>query len=173
MIDDPATIDDLPLDDEFPAHDVCVDPSRWLFVKLCRQFERFFQDLSDFLCAAFPSAANLASAIDYQKHLIVLPDYRRKFGKRIPIGHDWISYFHTAARLSTWQPLDEPEATPGAVLDIRDGESDDQQASHFDWGSWPLNDERRWMRWFEQTVLFRRAASRSQFLRIQLRRPGA
>lgn len=171
IIDDPTTVDDMPLD-EFPALDVCVDPSRWLFVKLCRQFDRFFADLGAFLGEALPSATNLASAVDYQKQLMVLPDYRRKYGKTVPIGHDWISYFATATRLSTWQRLDEPAATPGAVVDVRDGRDDDADAAHFDWGRWAPNDERRWMRWFEQTVLFRRAASRSQFVRLQLRQPA-
>jgi hypothetical protein len=58
----------------------------------------------------------------------------------------------------------EPEPFPGASIAVNDQECG--RGGSLDFGSGDLQD--RWVRWIEQTVLFRNSADRSNFSGIRL-----
>jgi hypothetical protein len=141
-----------------------VDPSRWLFLHLCRELDCFYRELGAFLGREHPGAHALASALDYQRQLVVLPDYQAATGKTFPVQHDWPGYFGRALRLGSPEPMSEPPRLRGAWIQVEDGRSDDRGA--FEWG----RPAERLPRWFERTVLFRNA--RANFRHVRLNRDG-
>ena len=68
------------------------------------------------LRARFPNAANLESAVAYQKNVMVLPTYDSARGKVFTTDFDWVSYFAAARRIITYEPLAEPEPAENAFV---------------------------------------------------------
>ncbi|HEY7413347.1 MAG TPA: cobalamin-dependent protein [Vicinamibacteria bacterium] len=150
FLSDAAAFEDLPCD-VVPDHPRYFEASRWAFVMLCRQFDDQFDALSARVRAAFPDAGNLASALEYQRNLVVLPGYDAAAGKAFRTDLDWPGYFRQARLLTRYEPLGEPAPAPGATVLV----SDDQPELR-----WADRDEGgRWLAWMERTREMQRTLS--------------
>jgi putative methyltransferase len=103
----PDMTDEMALDD-FEEAPFVVDASKWLYVKSCFQLDGFYRELSRFLTARFPQAPCLKGAIEYQRNMVITPDYSSRKGKSFPVQHDWPAFFETARGLLEYRQLDEP-----------------------------------------------------------------
>jgi putative methyltransferase len=106
---EPEMTDMMELED-FPDAAFTVDPIKWLYAKTCLRLDDFYSALSSFLIKRFPQGTNLKSVIEYQKQLVITPEYDSSRGKSFFLNHDWPSFFKTALVLMDYQPLDEPSA---------------------------------------------------------------
>ena len=94
--------------EEFPECPILVDPSRWVYAKTCFKLDSFYSDLSCFLLQRFPNATHLKSAIDFQKNMVVMPEYSSQVGKSFSIDRDWPAFFAAAAAQIEYQKMEEP-----------------------------------------------------------------
>ena len=157
---------------QLPRFESQIEPSRWLYVQICFAIDEFYEALSGFLTNRHPDAQNLASLVDYQRNLVVLPSYDREVGHSFDTDLDWVTYLRAASRLTTFTKLDEPEPTPGAtVLALDRSWSDEGVTMPHEWGAG--GDEQRTMRWIHTTVTGRNSARKNNFQELQLRRPVA
>jgi hypothetical protein len=85
-------------------------PASWVFVNACFHLDEFYAELSDFFAARFPQARYLKGAIEYQKNMVVMPDYSSAKGKSFRIERNWPALFETAQGMLEYRQLDEPEA---------------------------------------------------------------
>jgi hypothetical protein len=109
LLSDPVMTDEMELE-EFAHCPFVVEPSRWIFVNTCMDLDRFYRDLTKFLMRRFPKAKNLRSAVEYQKNLVVTPDYSSRTGKSFSVNRDWPRFFDTVNKLGQFQKLPEPIA---------------------------------------------------------------
>ena len=138
-----------------------LEASRWAFVQICLECDRYFEEMRAFLLSRFPAATNLASAIDYQRNVIVLPSGRGSDGQAFRTDFDWVGYFDRARRLSSHEPLGEPDPVPGAVVMVEDQ----------GFGAEPQDEREAWRTWMERTQQVRRTLS-SSLQRLRLQRGG-
>jgi putative methyltransferase len=152
---------------DLPQLPIALHPSRWAFVEICLQIDQFFEWLTSSLCARYPDAQHLAAVIEYQRNLVILPDYDRRSGRTFSVDLDWMSYFHAARARSGEQSMAEPEPIPGTVVRATDRRSGERpllqltgEAGYFgellDWDG--LDPAARWHRWIVQTVVGRSSA---------------
>lgn len=156
-------IEDLPFEElgETPLY---FEASRWLFVRICWEFERYFERIRGALLQAFPHVDNLDSAVDYQRNLVILPSYDCRAGKSFSTELDWVSYFEQAQRCNRHESLGEPAPAPGGrVIAADSGDSLD----------WARNDRNgRWHSWIDYTRDLQRTLSVT-FQDVRLRRSTA
>ncbi len=166
----PEGSDQLELED-FPNCAFCVDPAKWLFVKTCVRIKEFYAELSRFLTSRFPEAKNLQSAIDYQRNLLILPDFSAETGRVFPIRHDWPEYFRRAHSLGRYEPLPEPDTfLLPHVAEVHDQEVP-ARSERLNFGSGNPSPETRWYRWLESTVTqCNFSAPFSNFMHVRIRR---
>jgi putative methyltransferase len=159
--------DHLPVE-QLPRLPFLLDPARWLLVQVSLQFDRFFDALAEYLLPRYAAATKLASVIDYQRNVIILPTYDRTVGKTFRTDCDWVQYFERAWGRTGTEPLDEPRPTPNAIVTARDQTCGEQ--SYFvhllDWGNGDRQD--RWLQWINHTVLHRNSAAKNNLQRLQL-----
>jgi len=153
---DPEASDDVPVDD-LPPEPVAVDPSRYVVLRVFDDLDAFFGDLYRFLRRRFPEAPALASALGYQKNLLIRPGDDPRRGRSFRVHHDWPRYLERAARIASGEPLAEPAALAFAAARVHDD---------FDLPRVPEAARKR--AWFETTVLFRRAHARATFSKVEL-----
>jgi len=157
---------------ELPRYPYALDPARWLYVQFCFNIERLHDDLKTFLCKRFPAAMHLESAVDFQMQMMILPTYDRRVGKKFGTDCDWVRYFKDAAgRTGTESLLPEPDAVPGAAVEVRDVTCGEKGflIQTLDWGSGDTQD--RWIQWITHTVLLRNSASKRNFRQLRLQAP--
>jgi putative methyltransferase len=157
---------------ELPGYPYALDPSRWVYVQACRAQAAFFAALEGHLRARHPGARHLASVIDYQRELVILPDYDRRKGKTFRTDLDWPSYFARARGRRGRDPLGEPEAMPGAVIEV-----DDQSCGEKGFLVQPLDwetreGEERWVEWLKHTVLNRNSSGKKNHQQLKVVMPG-
>jgi putative methyltransferase len=171
MLGEDDAMDRIPVA-ELPSYTYSLDPSRWLFVHACLDLDAFFSALRTYLLERYPQAENLGSLIDYQKEIVILPDYDRRAGKRFHSDFDWVGYFARTLGRTGGDSLPEPDATPGAIVEVAD-----QTCGELGYLVQPLSwesksGESRWIEWLERTVLHRSSARKQNFQQVTLR-PGA
>jgi putative methyltransferase len=163
---------------QLPKLPYMLDPARWLVVQVCLQFNEFFDALSDYLLAHYPSATNLRSVIDFQRNVVILPSYVRSQGKTFRTDYDWVQYFDQSWGRTGSEPLVEPTSTPDAIVEVTDQTCGEQ--SYFvhplDWGKG--NQQERWSEWIRHSVLQRNSAAKNNFQQLRLHKndgstPGA
>ncbi len=157
FLENPDLTDAMELEDS-PGCEFLVDPSKWLFVNTCLRLDEFYRDLSRFLVARFPGAANLTGAIEYQRRLVVTPDYSSRNGKSFQISQDWPQFFQTARGLVDNPRLAEPASfiLPRIAEIPKEQRGGRDQMLNFGDG----NPQERRARWLAQTV---RKANAAQF----------
>lgn len=151
---------------ELPSLQHHMEPSRWMFVQFFLRFHAFFDSLEQHLVDRFPQITNLSSVIAYQKNLMILPDYNSEDGKTFQTDHDWVAYFARARALVTYEPLPEPESTPGATVHAGDKECSDGEFSHTI--NWKGSDEERLMQWIQSTVFGRNSVDKNNFQELSI-----
>lgn len=156
--------------DALPRLPFQLDPPRWLVVQVCLQFDKFFDALTKYLLEQYPTVTNLASALNYQRNVVILPSYNKSAGKTFRVDFDWVQYFEQAWGRTGAEALDEPTATPRAEVRVTDQTCGEQ--SYFvhplDWGSGDRQD--RWLEWIKHTVLHRNSAAKNNFQQLRLHR---
>jgi putative methyltransferase len=164
---DEAATDHMEVE-QLPRLPFRLDPARWFLAQVCLRFDEFFDALGQYLLERYPSAKNLASVIDYQRNVVILPTYNRLVGKTFRTDCDWVQYFAQAWGRTGVESLDEPVATPGAEVSVMDQTCGEQ--SYFvhplDWGSGDRQD--RWLQWIHHTVLHRNSAAKNNFQLLRL-----
>jgi putative methyltransferase len=156
---------------ELPAYQYALDPSRWLYTHAAFDADVFFDALKAHLLARYPSAPNLASAIEYQRNIVILPDYDRRVGKRFLTDVDWVDYFKAARGRAGEHALPEPAVAPGAVIEIADQTCGERGylVQPLAWES--KSGEARWIEWIARTVLHRSSDRKQNFQRLTMTRP--
>ena len=157
---------------ELPGHAYSLDPSRWLFVQVGLQFDAFFAALRPHLLQRYPQARNLGSVVDYQKNVVILPDYDRRKGKRFRTDFDWVRYFEQARGRTGEAALAEPEPTPGARVRVSDQTCGEKGylVHPLEWES--RSGEDRWLAWIRHTVVHRNSAGKKNFQQLRVERSG-
>jgi putative methyltransferase len=156
---------------EWPRYRYQVNPFQWVYVQSCMQLESFFDTVKEFLVEKYPLATNLASVIEYQRNLVILPNYRKENGKSFATDFNWVEYFEAANQLSTYEPLDEPDPAPDSAISVSDQTCTDGIALYpLDWNSG--NEEDDWAVWFDRTVENHSRPARTNFQQLELRRKG-
>ena len=154
--------------EQLPLLPFLLDPARWLFVQICLQFDQFYDALTPHLLEHYPTATNLASVIDYQRNVVILPAYSRSKHKVFRTNHDWVQYFEQAWGRTGAEPLGEPLPTPGASAKITDQTCGEQ--SYFvhplDWETKTRQD--RWVEWVKHCVLHRNSVAKNNFQQVRL-----
>jgi putative methyltransferase len=159
FLDNPEGSDELVIDD-VPGYSFYTDASRWVFINICRRVDDFYERLGQFLSTRFPAAAHLSDAVEYQRRMVILPDYDVMTGAEFYINRDWPAFFHRTARLTQYEPLGEPAMLDAPrLVEIRARTCGGGASLNF--GDSSGGD--RWARWIEQTVRFANAATWSNF----------
>jgi putative methyltransferase len=172
MLRDDDAMDRIPVG-ELPNYPCALDPSRWLFVHACFDLDAFFFALKTYLLDRYPQAENLSSLIDYQKEMIILPDYDRRAGKRFRSDFDWLTYFERTRGRTGDDSLPEPDPTPGALVEVADQTCGERGylVQPLAWES--KSGESRRIEWINRTVLHRASARKQNFQRLSLTLAGA
>jgi len=156
-----------------PSFPYALEPSRWVDVQVCRDLDRFFEALSPHLLGRFPDVRNLASVIDYQREIIIVPTYDRRRGKTFVTDYNWPRYFSEAAGRTGSESLDEPEFICGAVVEVSDQTCGEKGflVRPLEWGAG--GDEERWIAWIDAVRQRNSAAKRNfQLLRVRAQDPA-
>lgn len=122
-----------------PEAAICLEATHWIYFQICRDFDNQFGALRRFLLDRFPGATNLEGAIDFQRHLVILPRGGPADAGTFRADHDWPQYLEKARSLAAYEPLGEPAPRPGATVEIHD------EIRHRDW----MQDDEpsRWREW--------------------------
>jgi putative methyltransferase len=154
---------DIPQLDGF---DFQLEPSRWLYVQICMQIDAFYDALASFLERRHPHVANLRSAVDYQRNIMVVPRGDRAAGHTFATDLDWVGYFDDLQGRVAYEPLAEPRGSRGATISAREEAPSPAELLP------DANDERElWIRWLSSTVLGGNAVLRYNFQHVELREP--
>jgi putative methyltransferase len=150
--------------DELPARTQKVSGYQWVFVQACLSLDAFFASLGRYLIAKYPRAAALASVLEYQKEILILPDYDSGAGKTFATDRDWPGYFDRALDV---EGLPDPLPGTGGRVEISDRFCTDGHATFsLDWSNEP--DERRWPVWLDRVVLGLNGTTRGSFRAVTL-----
>jgi putative methyltransferase len=163
ILADPAATDDIELTAVRGA-ECHVETSRFVVVRLMDDLDAFYDELGAWLIAEYPQAGALGDLVRYQRGLVVRPTYDPRLGASVRVEHDWPSWFAAASRLSS-ETLPEPLPSPGGMVVVTDGGPDDPARYDFEW---PASGPERFLGWLDNIMLFRRAAGRANFRRLQL-----
>lgn len=165
--------------EELPALRMALHPSRWIFVQACRQPGEFYGEVKAYLTARYPGIERLPDVIDYQRGVLITPDYDRRTGRLFRTEADWPAYFAAARALEGTDRLPEPRPAPGHWILARDTTSGERVNSAYetsgvgfygsplDWGSG--NEESRWITWIERTVVSRSSTAMNNLQQLALR----
>jgi putative methyltransferase len=166
---------------ELPRLSYALHPSRWIYVQICLNMDQFFDALQAYLVDQYPGVGNLRSVVEYQKELMILPNFDRDVGKRFRTDFDWISYFEEARVRDGSETLGEPIGEPGAMVTATDRTSSERGSSAREtsgrgyYGApleWAFGDiEDRWIKWIERTVTGRSSASMHNFQQLRIDTP--
>jgi putative methyltransferase len=165
--DEEMAVEDMP---DYPFR---LDTSKWIVYRLAVEADRFYAGLTEYLQARYPQASNLASAIEYQKNLLIVPRAGHEDGYSFTTDRDWVSYFKRAQQLTEYTPLAEPESTPGATVAVSGGGA--KAFSGAEGGLDPTTEagRARCAAWIDAVLLYRSCAAATNFQDLELRRPGA
>ena len=149
-MEDEDGIEDVAFE-ELGENPLYFEASRWLFVHMCWELERYFEAIRTALERAFPNVENLQSAIEYQRNLVILPSYDSRKGKSFSTELDWVSYFTRAQGCNRHETLGEPEQAPGSLVIASD------RGSTLDWAA--SDHTGRWLSWIDYTRDMQRTLS--------------
>jgi putative methyltransferase len=157
---------------ELPGYAWSLDPSRWLIVQVGLHLDAFYDPLRRHLLERYRGVRNLASVVEYQRNLVILPSYDRRIGKRFRTDLDWVRYFEQARGHTGVEALAEPEPVPGAAVRVGDQTCGEKGylVHPLEWES--LGGEDRWLAWIRHTVVHRNSAGKKNFQHLRVERPG-
>jgi len=170
-LEDENALDRMEIE-ELTRYEFLVTPDRWVQTQIGLNLEEFFSEFTAYLRQRFSKVKNLPSLIEYQRNLVILPDYDREAGKRFPTALDWPRYFELTHGLTGSETLAEPEPTPGATICVSDQTCGEKGYLVTDllWGQG--DEQERWIEWLQRTVLHRNSSAKSTFQELQIDRPA-
>jgi len=142
-------IEDVPFD-SIASPRLSFEAGRWVFISLCWELDRYVAEMRAFLESAFPQAPNLASALAFQRNILIQPDYDHRTGTSFAIDRDWLTYRDAARRFTEFQRLSEPDPIAARVV-VSDAGPD------LDWAD--RDAAGRWLAWLDYTRELRRTLS--------------
>lgn len=160
LIDDADASDFMYLE-WLPSYSYGLDPSRWILANVCRDPDQCLDVVRTYLSARYPQVPSLRSVVDYQRKVLILPEYDRRVGVEFTIENNWPDYFRQAhGRVG---PNAQPEPAPGSFLvSANDQELEDERGSTGVALRWEhLNGSQRWREWVTR-VLERRHSSQTR-----------
>jgi hypothetical protein len=140
---------------------IALEAGRWLFASLSEDLDRVVTAMRSFLTAAYPDAPHLAGAVDYQRGIMLTPDYDPHLERSFGIDQDWPAYYARARVLSQYEPLGEPDGVEDGRIVVADPHAGAQRG----YGS----ESDRWMTWLIRTRELQRTLS-TTFPQIRLDR---
>lgn len=96
--------------EQFPDCPFYVDPCKWFYVNVCLHIDSFYRELGVMLAARFPQAHLTNEVLDYQRRMMVLPDYDSTVGMGLTLSRDWPGYFRAARLQVQVEPIPPPVA---------------------------------------------------------------
>jgi putative methyltransferase len=164
FLDDERAVEDVAFD-EIASPRLSFEAGRWAFVALSWEFDRHYDELRAFLEAAYPNAPHVGSALDFQRNVMIRPDYDQQAGASFSIDRDWLTYRERARRLTEFARMPEPDPVTGRVV-VRDASAD------LDWTG--RDSMGRWLAWLDYTRELRRTLSTAfRDLRVEPTTVGA
>ncbi len=119
-----------------------------VLVRLAIHADAFFDGLGDFLRQRFGGVCEtlLMSLLDYQRNMLILPDYDPAHGKMFPLTHDWPSYFADIGSSEMTEARDPPQAIAARNVFVEEAFQDKGfYIRHVDWvGS---DTAEKWYKW--------------------------
>jgi 2-(S-pantetheinyl)-carbapenam-3-carboxylate methyltransferase len=154
---------------ELPDFPYRLEAARWVYLQVCLEFDEFFGNLQEYLLAKYPEATNLMSAIQFQRCLLMLPEYDRNVGFSFATNHDWIAYAERAGLLTEHEQLEEPRSVPGARVIVRDQFTGRRslKIKPLDWNM--EHGSARWIAWADRTLTRLLSTSSTTFQELELR----
>ena len=168
-LEDEEAVDDMQVP-QLGGYGRNIDPSRWLQAQICLDIDGVFSALKSFLLANYPSATNLASAIDYQRNVVILPEYDRRVGKSFATDFDWMGYFAAAHNITTDEKrLPEPSSVTDGRIHVTDQACGEPGlfVTALDWEA--KQGEARTLTWLLRTIVPRNSIARNNFRVMTLR----
>lgn len=153
-----------------PDTDLCLEPSQWIFLKICQEHEQFYAELARALADRFRFVERLPAAVDYQHQMLILPTYDRRQGKTFSVNYDWPAYFARAQAHNGFRRLPEPRPTPGAQVRATDQFSYVRSTHPMDWIDAEGQD--RFSRFIQALVTCRVTGPRNNFQQIEILESG-
>ena len=105
---DAAVFEEMAIDD-LPNSAYLFKPEEYVLFKLLTNFARVWEELQGHLVTTYGYISRLGSIIDFQKEIIITPQYDCQRGKSLKLEHDWLEYFKKARTRAG-------PATPAAIL---------------------------------------------------------
>lgn len=151
-----------------PEYPYQVSPFQWIYVQACLELDAFYEAAKEFLVARYPTVPTLASLVDYQRNMVIVPSYRSELGKSFQTDLDWPDYFERAKEHKAGTVLADVVAAPSSIVDVTDTTCGDGIGVYpLDWGSLP--EAERFAVWFDRTVENHCCDTRSNFQDVRIR----
>jgi putative methyltransferase len=147
---------------ELPDFEFALHPAKWLYVKICRDLDRFFAVVDDDLTARFPAAQALSDLIAFQRQVVILPTFDRETPPTISAHHDWPAYFaELDANAADLSQTHQPPALLMRKWRGLDRTTSEGSSSAFgtalEWGD--AIGDKRWEQWIRGVVLGRESVA--------------
>lgn len=163
FLEDRRATEFLPID-ELPSYPHEVAAFQWFLVQACLSLDKFFEEMGRYLLDKYPQATRLASLLQYQKDVLIVPGYDSRVGTAFVTDLDWPSYFRQPF---DGTPLPDPLPGSGGVVHVADETCTDGVADFpLDW--FHEEGEDRWIVWIDRVVLNYSCATRGNFQDLSL-----
>lgn len=154
--------------DALPDYPYQVSPFQWIYVQANLGLDGFYDAAKEFLVGRYREVPNIASLVDYQRNMVIVPSYASDVGKAFETDFDWPGYFERSKRHAVGTVLDDVVGAPSSTVDITDKTCTDGIAIYpLDWSALP--EREHFEAWFDRTVENHSCVSRSNFQQVQIR----
>ena len=151
-----------------PDYPYQVSPFQWIYVQACLQLDDFYDAAREFLVARYPAVRRIASLVDYQRNMVILPSYVHHAGKAFDTDLNWPLYFQQAKGHLAGTALEDVSEAINSVVCVTDKTCTDGMALYpLDWSSLPEGE--RFAVWFDRTVENHSCETRSNFQEVRIR----
>jgi hypothetical protein len=149
--------------EEIPGLGLDLRQDDWVTLQVGLHCDAFFDALGQFLAMAYPVAPGLDGVVEYQRRLVITPDYDPTQGRRFESEFEWSLFFEDIDRLVQYEPRREPApADPATMFEIRDVATGLRRQQPIDWAGITDPDERL-VAWARAMVRMEHTASSQCF----------
>lgn len=159
---------------DVPGFDRALHPSYWVYVALCGQLDRLFDEVRAWLETVVDVTPTLVELVRYQRSLVITPHFDPSAGFHEVVDHDWIAYFSQARARDGDESLPEPRPIPptevGGGRRAGDPSREPGRTGYYERDfSWHAGDSAsRTARWIEAVVLGRNSAAINTFSDLEM-----
>ena len=151
---------------QLPKFSYKSEAPHWLFIQSCFQLDELFSAIEAYCSKKYFDIANLESLVAYQQHLMVLPDYDRKYGKLFETNLDWVTYFEQLPLVPNEESFAEPiiqhltiKAFDQSYITVTG------QEYFLEWGNG--SEETKWEQWIQKMVFIRNVGEINNFRSLE------